>query len=116
MKLVLECSVECDVILSRNLEVRNGPRTFFFEINEENRWTKIRVVADVADPSKFKWGTRPVPEPRSPLRAPFAIDGIVDAKLYDSLVSHLQCLESTLSVFLPVHRLDWRYPTINVIF
>jgi hypothetical protein len=73
-------------------------------------------LADIADPSRVRWGLEPVPEPRSPNQAPVKVVGEFDPGLYESVINDLQCLESTLSVFFPVRSVNWRYPTINVIF
>ena len=38
------------------------------------------------------------------------------SKPYDAVINQLQCLESTLAVFSPVWAIDWRYPSIRVVF
>lgn len=81
MKLSVKCEVNSDVILPRRLEVRTGPRTFCFEVDKQGRWNEIVVLADIADPSRIRWGLEPVPEPRNPNHAPANVVGDLEPSL-----------------------------------
>jgi hypothetical protein len=116
MKLSLKCAVQSDIILSRRLELKTKGSTYCFEVDKRGRWNALEIRVHVPDPSKIKWGLEPVPEPRQPNQAPGNVVGDFGSGLYESAVEKLQALESTLSVFFPVQSIDWRYPTMAVIF
>lgn len=116
MKFEVRCELESDIILPRRLELKTETRTLSFEVDERGRWDLISIVAEVADPSRVRWGLEPVPETGRQNQAPAKVVGELDPELYDSIINDLQCVESTLSVFLPLRNINWHYPTLNIIF
>jgi hypothetical protein len=116
MKLSVKCDVESDIILTRRLEIKAEDLTLCFEVDKQGRWILIELRAELADPSQMKWGLQPVPDPKSWNKAPYNVVGEFEPGLYKSVIQKLQALESTLSVFFPVRSVNWRYPTIAVIF
>jgi hypothetical protein len=116
MKLSVKCDVESDVILTRRLELKTEDLTLCFEVDKQGRWILIELRAQLADPSQMKWGLQPVPDPRSWNEAPYNVVGEFEPRLYENVIQKLQALESTLSVFFPVRSVNWRYPTVAVIF
>ena len=116
MKFVLECEADSNTILPRPLEIKTPARVFLVNVNHEGLVNGIKVTADVPDPSKFRWGLEPVPEPRNPSVAPYIVNAIYDQELYSSIVSDIQCLEATLGLMFGLRKVHWEHPTISVIF
>jgi hypothetical protein len=116
MRFSVRCEVEADVILPRGLELRRHGRIFELEVESGNLWKTLRVTAPVKYPKRFRWGLEPIPEPRPANAAPFKVHGKFDKDLFDSIIADIQALESTLSLFFPLKRIDWRHPVLNVEF
>jgi hypothetical protein len=95
MKFIMECEVEADTILSRDIELRNGPRRYHFGRDEHGRWNSLKVVADVPDPRAFQWGLEPAPGPIMAHRAPSNVRAAPDPELIKSVINDMQCLEAS---------------------
>jgi hypothetical protein len=116
MKLKVKCDVQSEVILQRRLEFKAKDRAFAFEVDANGIWNSLTVLADVKDQSKFRWGTLDVQGPREPNQAPFNIVGSIDPQLFDNVIAEIQTLESTLSLFMPLRQINWRYPEYEPVF
>jgi len=116
MKLKVKCDVQSEVILLRRLEFKANDRVFAFEVNASGIWNSLTVLADIRDPSKVQWGTVDVQGPREPNQAPFNIVGTIDPQLVDNVIAEIQALESTLSLFMPLRQINWRYPEYEPVF
>jgi hypothetical protein len=116
MKFVLDCDADSNTILPRPLEIKTPSRHFLISIDDRGCVKRIKVTADVPDPSKFQWGLEPVPEPHDPSVGPYIVHAIYDSDLYASMVSDIQCLEATLGLMFGVRKVHWEHPTISVIF
>jgi hypothetical protein len=116
MKLILKCDVISDTILDRPLELKKNGRSFIFELDDQGRWSRLRVVSPVAPGAHFRWGIEPNTDSGEPNGASAKVHGKPDPELYESVVGDIQALESTLSLFFPLRSIDWRYPIIDVEF
>jgi hypothetical protein len=117
MKFVLECDVQSETILPKTLRINVPGRVFELLIGGNNFFNKIRIAADVQDTSKFTWGLEPLPQPADSMKEPSAkVNAIYDVDLYKSIISDLQCLESTLGVMFGVKKIGWESPSISVVF
>jgi hypothetical protein len=103
-------------MLPRRLELRKAARVFELEIDADKRWNILQVITPVTHPKRFSWGLEPVPEPRASNAAPYRFHGKFDEELFDSVVADIQALESSMSLFYPIKRIDWRHPVLNVEF
>src|ERR1017187_9205159 len=56
MKFVLECDADSTTVLPRPLEIKTPARVFLINVNNEGIVNRIKVTADVPNPSKFRWG------------------------------------------------------------
>jgi hypothetical protein len=106
MRFIVKCEVEADVILPRRLELRKDSRIFEMEVESGNVWKTLRVTAPVQYPKRFTWGMEPSLEPRPANTAPFKVHAKFDEDLFNSIIADIQALESTLSLFFPIRRID----------
>jgi hypothetical protein len=116
MKLKVKCDVQSDVILHRGLEFKADDKTYRFEIDSKGIWNSITIIAEMKDSSKTRWGTLPVEEPRAPNQAPFNVVGEFEPGLFEGVIADFQCLESALSLYMPLRQISWRFPETDVIF
>jgi hypothetical protein len=116
MKLKVKCDVHSEVILPRRLEFKSNDRVFAFEADARGIWNSLTILADIKDASKVQWGTLDVQGPREPNQAPFNIGGSIEPQLFDSVIAEIQTLESTLSLFMPLRQINWRYPEYEPVF
>ncbi len=116
MKLKITCAVRSEVILQRRLEFEADGKKFAFEVDGKGVWTAITITADIKDPSKVRWGTEPVEGSLAPQQAPYRVVGEFEPGLFEGVVADVQCLESALSLYMPVRQIDWRYPEMEVLF
>jgi hypothetical protein len=116
MRFIVKCEVEANVILPGRLEIRNDGRIFELEVDSENRWNILRVTAPVQFTKRFKWGAEPLPEPNAAQAAPYNLRNDFDEELFDSIIADIQALESTLALFFPIRKINWRHPFLNVEF
>jgi hypothetical protein len=116
MKLRIKCDVQSDVILPRRLELKTEDRNFAFDIGADGIWNRLTVHADIKNPSSVRWGTEDVQGPRASDQAPFNIVGTVEDSIVDCVIEDIQSLESTLSIYMPLRQINWRYPETEVLF
>lgn len=114
MKFVVECEVDADVILQSSIEIKNAQRVLTFGTNASGRWTTIKVVANVPDPSLFEWTLAPVPE--SNAEVDYRINVPFDQTLYESIIKEIQSIESIASLYVPLKNIDWLYPRFNLLY
>lgn len=116
MKLRVTCAVRSDVLLDRRLEFGTDNRTYSFDIDGSGNWNAITVTATIEDPSNVRWGTEPVDGRLAPNQAPRKVVGELEPGLVQAVIADLQSLESALSLYMPLRRINWRYPEMEVLF
>jgi hypothetical protein len=116
MKLKITCTVHSEVLLQRRLELRVNENEYTFEIGADGIWKALTVCAVIKDPSTVRWGTETVPGLRAPNQAPFNVIGELPDGITESVIQDIQSLESTLSLYMPLREINWRFPEMEVIF
>ena len=115
MGFSVECAVRSKIVLAGDINYRDGEMDISLSRDTKGLWNRIRVVAPVKRPQMFKWGMQPVKNP-APGAAPWHINAAFDKELYNDIISSIQCIESTVSVLMPLESINWGSPLLNVIF
>lgn len=111
MKLKISYEVQSKTALPKEIEIAREDRVFTFHIDDNKFLSKITIVVEVNDPTRFYSVITETPHEFS--KAHFQVKG--DRDLYDSVIKDFQDLESLLSLSFNVKGIDWNAETYAVI-
>ncbi len=111
MKYSLECIVDSTMKLPPDVKANWGGKTVIFLPNEDGVFAKLKIIADVADPSTCRtWY-----EVHGEAQKSWHIHMSKDNKLHEELLADIKALESGLSYQCPVSRIRWHSAKIQFI-
>lgn len=111
MKYALECLVDSTMKIPTDTQANWDGKTVLFLPNEAGVFAKIRIIADVSDPSTCRvWYEVNGSAPQA-----WHIHMSSDKELHNTLIADLQALESGLACQCPVSRIRWHSARIDFI-